>query len=71
MVEEYVERIIIRQDKRPEVETPSFNDDGVDEVYEFEGLVTLKQIIKSVRNKTHNSHDYVFHVDKITKLQME
>lgn len=69
--EEYIERIIIRQDTRPEVGTPSFTDEQVDEAFEFEGMLTLKHIIKAIRNKTHNSHDYVFVIDSITKLQQE
>jgi len=71
MAENYIEKIIIRQDSRPDVQTPTFNDIDIDEIYEFEGLLILKQIIKSVRNKEHNSHDYVFVVDSISKLKQE
>jgi len=71
MAENYIEKIIIRQDSRPEAQTPTFTDDDIDELYEFEATLTLKQIIKSVRNKSHNSHDYVFVVDSISKLKQE
>ena len=71
MAENYIEKIIIRQDSRPEVQTPTFTDDDIDELYEFEGKLYLRQIVKSVRNKSHNSHDYVFHVNSIDKLKKE
>ena len=71
MAENYIEKIIIRQDSRPEVQTPTFDDIDIDELYEFEATLTLKQIIKSVRNKDHNNHDYVFHINSIDKLQKE
>ena len=71
MAEEYIESIIIRQDNRPEVAEPSFCDDCVDEEYEFEGHLLLKQIIKSVQNKTHNRHDYVFEIISVGVLQKQ
>lgn len=69
--EEYIESIIIRQDNRPEVEEPTFCDDCVDSIFEFEGKVKLIQILKSVQNASHNRHDYVFRVEEITKIQKE
>lgn len=71
MPEEYIESILIRQDNKPEVETPMFTDDELDENFEFEGIVTLRQIVKSVQNKTHNRHDYVFKIKTITKLEKQ
>ncbi len=69
--EEYIESIIIRQDKRPEVLEPSFDDGSVDSVYEFEGTIRLVQILKSVQNASHNKHDYVFKIEDITKIEKE
>ena len=71
MAEQYVETILIRQDKRPEVETPSFADDDADGIYEFEGTIQLKQINKTIQNATHNRHDYVFKVVNITKIEKQ
>lgn len=71
MPEEYIESIIIRQDNKPEVETPSFVDADIDEEFEFEGILMLKQIIKSVQNKTHNKHDYVFQIQSIKKIEKQ
>jgi len=70
-VEEYIERLIIRQDKRPEVAEPTFCDNCLDREYEFEGVLKLVQILKSVQNTTHNQHDYVFHVVRIDKFKEE
>lgn len=71
MVEEYVESIIIRQDNRPETETPMFEDVDCDALFEFEGVIKLKQILKSVTNATHNRQDYVFNIVSINKLKKE
>jgi len=68
---QYIERIIIRQDSRPDTETPLFNEDQVEELFEFEGLLILKHIIKAVQSKTHSTNDYVFVIDTITKLKQE
>ena len=70
-MEKYVESILIRQDNRPETETPLLNDDDCDALFEFEGVVKLKQILKSVTNATHNRQDYVFELVSIDKLQKE
>ena len=71
MAEEYIETILIRQDHRPEVETPTFADTDVDGIYEFEGKIRLKQISKVVQNAIHNRHDYVFEIVSIDKIQKE
>jgi len=71
MVEKYKESIIIRQDNRPEVETPLIEDSDCDALFEFEGVVKLKQILKSVTNATHNRQDYVFEIVSIAKLKKE
>ena len=70
-IEEYIESILIHQNNIhiPEGEPPTFNDDQCDKVFEFEGTIELKQIIKNVQNVTHNRHDYVFKIKQITKLQ--
>lgn len=69
-VEKFIESIIIRQDNvhLPEGELPTFNDNQCDKVFEFEGKIILKQIIKSVQNVSHNRHDYVFVIDSIDKI---
>lgn len=70
--EQYVESILIRQDNVDAgITEPTFTDTDVDEVFEFEGTLQLIQIVKSVQNKTHNRHDYVFKIEDITKLQKE
>ena len=71
MPEQYLESIIIRQDNRPETETPLLEDDDCDALFEFEGVVKLKQILKSVTNATHNRQDYVFKIVSIDKLTKE
>ena len=71
MVEKYVESILIRQDNRPATETPLIEDDDCDALFEFEGVIQLKQVLKSVTNATHNRNDYVFEVVSIDKLQKE
>lgn len=71
MAEQYVESIFIRQDNRPETDTPMLEDDDCDAVFEFEGTIVLKQILKSVTNATRNRHDYVFQIVSIGKLQKE
>ncbi len=70
-IEEYIESILIRQDgiHIPAGDLPTFNDDQCDRVFEFEGTIELKQIVKSVQNIVHNRHDYVFKIKSITKLQ--
>ncbi len=69
MAEEYIESIIMRSDNRPEVTTPMFEDDDCDALFEFEGIVKLKQILKSVQNAVHNRHDYVLTIENIKKLE--
>ena len=69
MAEEYIESIIMRQDNRPESTTPMLEDDDCDALFEFEGVVKLKQILKSVQNAVHNRHDYVFEIVSIDKLE--
>lgn len=69
MAEEFVESIIIRQDNRPETETPLFADEDCDAEFEFKGTLVLKQILKSIQNATHNKHDYVFQITDIDKLE--
>lgn len=69
MVEEYKETIIIRQDNKPEVETPSFTDEQCDVEFEIDAVIVLKQINKTVANATHNRHDYVFHIKEIRELK--
>ena len=71
MPEEYVESIIIRQDNRPETETPLLDDGDCDALFEFEGVVQLKQILKSVTNATHNRQDYVFNIVSLDKLEKQ
>ena len=68
-VEDYIERLIIRQDHRPEVGEPSFEDEDCDSEFEFDGVLVLKQIIKSIQNATHNRHDYVFNIKEIRELK--
>lgn len=67
--EHYVESLIIRQDNRPEVTTPMFVDDDCDKIYKFDGQIQLKQIVKSVQNRAHNRHDYVFVITNIQDLE--
>ncbi len=67
-VEEYVESIIIRRDG-VEVLEPSFVDDDCDKEFKFDGILVLKQIIKSVQNATHNKHDYVFIIKEIKDME--
>jgi len=69
MAEEYIESILIRQDNRPEATVPMLEDDDCDALFEFEGVIRLKQILKSVQNATHNRHDYVFEIVSIDKLE--
>ena len=67
--EQYVESIIMRQDNRPETETPMLEDSDCDSLFEFEGTVQLVQIVKSVQNAVHNRHDYIFKLVSIDKLE--
>lgn len=69
MAEKYIESIIIRRDNSPETEIPSFADDDLDEEFKFDGRLILKQIVKSVQNKYHNRHDYVFQIKSIKDLE--
>lgn len=69
--EKYIESFIIRQENNSEVGTPTLDDNDCDAVYEFEGTIQLKQILKSIQNVAHNKHDYVFRILEITKLQKE
>lgn len=71
MTEKYKESILIRQDNRPETETPMLEDGDCDALFEFEGVIKLKQILKSVTNATHNRQDYVFGIVSIGKLNKE
>ena len=68
---EYIESIIIRQDNRPEAETPLFEDGDCDTIFKFEGNIKLVQILKSVQNADHNKHNYVFSIESIDKLEEE
>ncbi len=71
MAENYIESVIIRQDSvaLPEGSLPTFTDDQCDKVFEFEGTIELKQIVKSIQNLSYNRHDYVFKIKSITKIQ--
>jgi len=69
MPEQYIESIIIRKDNLTETLIPSFTDTDCDKEYEFEGIVKLVQIIKSVQNSVHNRHDYVFKIISIDKIK--
>ena len=71
MSERFIETVIIRQDNRPTVLTPSFADTDVDSIFEFEGKLKLVQILKDVQNAVHNRHDYVFKIESIDKIQVE
>ena len=69
--EQYIESMIIRQDNihLPEGSSPTFNDDQCDKEFKFEGILVLKQILKSVQNVSHNRHSYVFEIKSIDKLE--
>lgn len=67
--ENYIESIIIRQDNLPEKSQPSWDDKDVDNYYIVTGRIQLRQIIKSVRNSSHNKHDYVFKIDSINLVK--
>ncbi len=71
MAENYIESVIIRQDNvhLPDGNLPTFTEDQCDKIFEFEGTIELKQIIKSIQNVSHNKHDYVFKIKNISKLQ--
>ena len=69
MAEKYIESILIRDDNRVEVEIPTFSDNDCDELFEFKGTIKLVQIAKSVQNKFHNRHDYIFKIIEIEKLE--
>ncbi len=71
MAEQYIETILIRQNERPEVETPTFADTDVDGVFRFEGVLKLVKINKTVQNAMHNQHDYIFMVESITELEKQ
>lgn len=71
MAEQYVETIIIRQDNRPDVSIPSFDDVDVDATFKFEGTLKLIQILKSIQNMQHNKHDYVFKIEAIDEMEKE
>lgn len=71
MAEEYVESILIRQDNNPHTPTPMFENNDLDDLFEFEGILQLKQIEKSIQNAVHNRHTYVFKIVSIDKLQKE
>ena len=67
--EKYIESILIRQDNMPETVSPILEDTDVDKLFEFEGIVQLRQILKSITNATHNRQDYVFKIVSIDKLK--
>lgn len=69
--EKYIESILIRQDNIDNGDIPMFSDDDCDEIFEFDGTVKLVQIAKSVQNKFHNRHDYIFKIQEITKLEKQ
>jgi len=69
--EKYVESIMMRKDFPDHGTEPLFNDEDCDEIFEFEGTVKLVQISKSVQNKFHNRHDYVFKIVEIRKLEKQ
>lgn len=71
MPEQYIETILIRQNERPEVGTPTFADTDVDGIFRFEGVLRLVKINKTVQNAVHNQHDYIFTVESITELERE
>ena len=71
MAEEYIETILIRQNERPEVTTPTFVDTDVDSVFKFEGTLKLVKINKTVQNAVHNQHDYIFMVESIVELEKQ
>ncbi|KKK95911.1 hypothetical protein LCGC14_2668060 [marine sediment metagenome] len=69
--EEYIESIIIRKDNQPEVTIPTFVDEDVDAIFEFEGKIKLTSIQKSIQNASHSRHTYVFEISSIDKMQKE
>lgn len=71
MAEQYVESLIIRDDNRPDIAEPMFEDIDIDAVFEFEGTIKLVQILKSIQNIVHNKHDYVFKIESIEKIKKE
>lgn len=71
MAEKYIETILIRQNERPEVETPTFADTDADGIFKFEGTIKLVKINKTVQNAVHNQHDYIFTVESIIELERE
>ena len=46
-----------------------FADEDCDAEFKFDGVLVLKQILKSVQNATHNRHDYVFVIKSIKDLE--
>ena len=71
MAEQYIETILIRQNERPEVETPTFVNTDVDGIFRFEGTLKLKMINKTIQNAIHNQHDYIFTIESITELEKQ
>lgn len=69
--ENYIESILIRQDNVDNGDTSAFSDEDCDELFEFKGTVKLVQIAKSVQNKFHNRHDYIFKIESIEKLERQ
>lgn len=69
--ESYIESILIRSDNVDNGNKSMFSDNDCDEIFEFEGTVKLVQIAKSVQNKFHNRHDYIFKIQEITKLERQ
>lgn len=72
MPEQYVEQITMW---RPPVDVdvgPLLVDDlDVDSEFEFEAIIKLTQIKKSVRNALHNGHEYCFTITDIRKLEKQ
>lgn len=71
MAEKYIESILIRQDNIDNGDIPMFSDNDCDKIFEFDGTVKLVQIAKSVQNKFHNRHDYIFRIESIGKLERQ
>lgn len=72
MAEQYVESITMW---RPPVDIGTgpllVDDPDVDSEYEFEAVIKLTQIKKSVRNAFHNGHEYCFTITEIRKLKKQ
>ena len=69
--ERYVESILIRKNFPDHGVEPLFEDNDCDEVFEFEGIIKLVRIVKSVQNKYHNRYDYIFKIVELNKLEKQ